>query len=62
MPYWNFRKIITADNRIRIKNLVMPDINMKDDTYNELIEKAKLKKINVLYIKKGDTLSLGKTK
>ena len=48
-------------NRIRIKNLVMPDINMKDDTYNELIEKAKLKKINVLYIKKGDTLSLGKT-
>lgn len=49
-------------NRIRIKNLVMPDINMKDDTYNELIEKAKLKKINVLYIKKGDTLSIGKTK
>lgn len=49
-------------NRIRIKNLVMPDINMKDDTYNELIEKAQLKKINVLYIKKGDTLSLGKTK
>lgn len=49
-------------NRIRIKNLVMPDINMKDDTYNELIEKAKLKKINVLYIKKGDTLSLGKAK
>lgn len=49
-------------NRIRIKNLVMPDINMKDDTYNELIEKAKLKKINVLYIKKGDTLSLSKTK
>ena len=49
-------------NRIRIKNLVMPDNNMKDDTYNELIEKAKLKKINVLYIKKGDTLSLGKTK
>lgn len=49
-------------NRIRIKNLVMPDINMKDDTYNELIEKAKLKKINILYIKKGDTLSLGKTK
>lgn len=49
-------------NRIRIKNLVMPDINMKDDTYNELIEKAKLKKINVLYIKKGDTLSFGKTK
>ena len=49
-------------NRIRIKNLVMPDINMKDDTYNELIEKAKLKKINVFYIKKGDTLSLGKTK
>lgn len=49
-------------NRIRIKNLVMPDINMKDDTYNELIEKAKLKKINVLCIKKGDTLSLGKTK
>lgn len=49
-------------NRIRIKNLVMPDINMKDDTYNELIEKAKLKKINVLYIKKGDTLGLGKTK
>lgn len=49
-------------NRIRIKNLVMPDINMTDDTYNELIEKAKLKKINVLYIKKGDTLSLGKTK
>lgn len=48
-------------NKIRIKNLVMPDINMKDDTYNELIEKAKLKKINVLYIKKGDTLSLGKT-
>lgn len=48
-------------NRIRIKNLVMPDINMKDDTYNELIEKAKFKKINVLYIKKGDTLSLGKT-
>lgn len=49
-------------NRIRIKNLVMPDINMKDDIYNELIEKAKLKKVNVLYIKKGDTLSLGKTK
>ena len=35
---------------------------MKDDTYDELIKKAKLKKINVLYIKKGDTLSLGKTK
>ena len=49
-------------NRIRIKNLVMSDINMKDDTYNELIEKAKLKKINVLYIKKGAALSLGKTK
>lgn len=49
-------------NRIRIKNLVMPDINMKDDTYNELIEKAQLKKINVLYIKKGAALSLGKTK
>ena len=32
----------------------MPDINMKDDTYNELIEKAKLKKSNVLVHEKGD--------
>ena len=37
-------------NRIRIKNLVMPDINMKDDTYNELIEKAKLHPCQIVVI------------
>lgn len=41
---------------IQIKNLAVPDIGQKDETYQSLVELAKKQRINVFYIKKGDKL------
>lgn len=46
---------------IKIVNLVMPDIGLKDDSYNELITCAKKHKVNVMYIKTGGGMKLTDT-
>lgn len=52
--------ILESDNNgVRIKNLVMPEIRLKDDTYLSLISSARNHKVNVLYITKGNTLRFG---
>lgn len=47
------------NNGIRIKNLVMPDIQLKDENYVTLIEYAKEHNVNVLYIQSGDKFVFG---
>ena len=45
--------IVESDNKgVRIKNLVMPDISVKDDAYLQLISLSRNQKVNVLYISK----------
>jgi competence protein ComEC len=44
---------------IVIRNLILPDILEKDDTYKELEALALSKGINVLHIQKGDTIKDG---
>ena len=50
---------MSGDGSFKIKNLVMPDIYLKDNAYNDLIKAAVENKVNVLYISKGDVLRLG---
>lgn len=47
------------NNGIRIKNLVMPDIRLKDENYITLIESAKQHDVNVLYIRSENRFKLG---
>lgn len=47
---------------IVIRNLILPDILEKDDTYKEFEALALSKGINVLYIKKGDTINDGEVR
>lgn len=52
--------ILASDNNgVKIKNLVMPEIRLKDNTYLGLISLARKHKVNVLYITKGNTLRFG---
>lgn len=47
---------------IRISNLILPDTIKKEEAYMELVHSALDKGINVMYIRKGDTLSDGEVK
>ena len=52
--------LIALDNQgVRVKHLVMPDIPLKDETYQNLITLAREHKVKVLYISKGNKLKLG---
>lgn len=48
-------------NGLIIRNVVLPDIYMKDEAYQKIISLAVKKGINVLYITKGDVLKFGET-
>jgi competence protein ComEC len=45
---------MSDENSVSVKNLVMPDIELKDDKYNELIQTAGEHNVKVLYITKGN--------
>jgi competence protein ComEC len=47
---------------IRICNLILPDILKKEEAYIELVNSALDKGINVMYIRKGDTITDGEVK
>jgi len=51
---------MNTENGLTIKNLVMPHVSYEDEAYDELLTAAKTKGIQVLYIKEGDTMKLGK--
>lgn len=52
---------MSGNNGIKIKHLVMPDISMKDEAYNELVNTAMDNQVTVLYISKGDVMKFGNT-
>lgn len=45
---------------IRIKHLVLPDIERRDNVYRELVERAKEKQVEIIYLKQGDKIQDGK--
>ena len=49
-------------NGIKIKNLILPDIRLKDENYQSLIETALRNNIKVLYIMSGKVLQFGDVK
>lgn len=51
---------MNTENGLTIRNLVMPHVSYEDEPYDELLTAAKTKGIQVLYIKEGDTMKLGK--
>lgn len=52
--------IIESDNQgVKVKNLVMPDIPLKDEAFLKFISLAREHKVNVLYISEGNELKLG---
>ena len=51
---------MNTENGVTIRNLVMPHVSYEDEAYDELLTAAKTKGIQVLYIKEGDTMKLGK--
>ncbi len=51
---------MNIENGVTIRNLVMPHVSYEDEAYDELLTAAKTKGIQVLYIKEGDTMKLGK--
>ena len=51
---------MNTENGLTIRNLVMPHVSYEDEAYDELLTAAKTKGIQVLYIKEGDTMKLGK--
>lgn len=46
-------------NGVKVKTLVLPDIPLKDDAYNQMIQIAREHNVRVLYIAKGNELKLG---
>lgn len=48
-----------GDIGVKVKNIVLPNIGLKDEMYLELIELAHRYDVNVLYISKGDKFKLG---
>lgn len=51
---------MNTENGLTIRNLVMPHVSYEDEAYDELLTAAKTKGIQVLYIKEGDIMKLGK--
>lgn len=51
---------MNTENGLTIRNLVMPHVSYEDEAYDKLLTAAKTKGIQVLYIKEGDTMKLGK--
>lgn len=60
-PDMDSRKAV-YNGYIRISNLILPDTLKKEEAYMELVNSALGKGINVMYIRKGDTLSDGEVK
>ena len=44
---------------ITVQHLILPDTNLRDEAYLEMVDLAAKKQIAVIYFKKGDTLSDG---
>ncbi len=53
-------KELMNSGKIKIRNLILPDIGNKDDTYKEIEALAKVNKIKLHYIKTGDIIKDGK--
>lgn len=49
-------------NGIQVKNLVLPDIQLKDASYHQMIRTAIAHKVSVLYITKGNEIKAGNVK
>ena len=49
-------------NGVKIKNLVLPAISLKDEAYNQMIQTAGKHHIPVRYITKGDYMQFGEVK
>lgn len=47
------------NNGIKVRNVVLPDIHLKDENYNNLIQEAYQHGVNILYITRGNKLNLG---
>ena len=54
--------LMNKNNGIQIENIVLPYMNKTDEHLNEIIKIAEDSNINVMRIKKNDSLKLGKTK
>lgn len=54
-------EMLESNNSVQIKNLVLPDINIRDENTEEILGLAIARGVNVLYIKNGDYLKFGKT-
>lgn len=48
-----------TDTGIKVRNIVLPNIELKDEKYLELVELAHQYGVNILYISKGDEFKLG---
>lgn len=48
--------------KLKIKNIILPDIYLKDEKYMSVVNSAENNKINVLYITKGNSLKIGNVK
>lgn len=48
-------------NTLKIRNVVLPDIYMKDEAYQKIKRIAVKKGVRVLYVTKGDVLKFGET-
>lgn len=48
--------------KLKIKNIILPDIYLKDEKYLSVVNSAEINKINVLYITKGNSLNIGNVK
>lgn len=49
------------EDGIKIKNLVMPNIGLKDENYNDLVQLAEDNGVKVLYIERGNKLLFNST-
>ena len=47
---------------IKVKNLVLPNLYIKDDEYIELEKMAKKMSTKIIYLKKGDLIKVGEVK
>lgn len=51
-----------TESGIKVCNLVLPTITVKNRNYNKIVRLAKSHGIHILYIRKGNCIRLGKTK
>lgn len=49
-------KELLEDNRIEVRNVILPQIENKDEAYEELVSLAKKRECKVYYMKQGDSL------